>query len=77
MSPSMRLAGPLADAGQALVVPCPADWRRWNFQAEPIKTAALLRSEREAKPGGAAIVRFGQGKGQLSGECPGYQLRRS
>lgn len=59
------LAGPLADAGQALVLPCPADWRRWNYQAEPIKTAALLRSEREANPGGAALVRSAQGKGQF------------
>jgi beta-galactosidase len=26
---------------------CPADWRKWNYQAEPVKTAALFRSEHE------------------------------
>lgn len=59
------LAGLFVEAGQTLVLPCPADWRRWNYQAEPLKTAALLRSERETKPGGAALVRFAQGKGQF------------
>ncbi len=57
------LAGPFVESGQTLVLPCPANWRRWNYQAEPIKTAALLRSEREAKPGGAALMRYDQGKG--------------
>ena len=58
------LAGPLTEEGQTLVTASPADWRRWNFQAEPLKTAAILRSEREAEPSGAAIVWYGQGRGR-------------
>lgn len=58
------LAGPFAARGRTLLAACPADWRRWNGRAEPIKTAAVLRSEREAKPSGAALIEYKVGKGR-------------
>jgi hypothetical protein len=58
------LAGPFVTRGRTLLAACPAEWRRWNNRAEPIKTAALLRSEREAKPGGAALVELKSGRGR-------------
>jgi hypothetical protein len=41
------------------------DWLKWNKEAEYAKTAMVLRSEREAKPSGAAIVEIKQGSGRL------------
>jgi Glycosyl hydrolases family 2, sugar binding domain len=41
------LAGKFVAGGKALLEACPADWRRWNYQPEPVKTAALYRSEIE------------------------------
>ena len=59
------LAGPFAtDGGQILIAAASADWRRWNNRPEPQKTAAILRSEREAKPTGAAVVAHPLGKGR-------------
>lgn len=58
------LAGPFVRGGRTLLAAPPAEWRRWNNRAEPIKTAALLRSEREAKPTGAALVEYQSGKGR-------------
>ena len=59
------LAGPFVAGGRTLLAACPADWRRWNGRAEPVKTAALLRSEREAKPTGAALVEYRSGAGRI------------
>ena len=58
------LAGPFVTRGRILLTACPAEWRRWNNRAEPVKTAALLRSEREAKPDGAALVEYTSGSGR-------------
>jgi len=58
------LAGPLVTGGRTLLAACPTDWSRWNNRPEPIKTAATLRSEREAKPSGAALVEAKQGSGR-------------
>ena len=59
------LSGPfVSDGGQPLIVAASADWRRWNNRPEPQKTAAILRSELEAKPAGAAIVEHPFGKGR-------------
>ena len=58
------LAGPLVTSGRTLLAACPTDWRRWNGQAEPVKTAAVLRSERESKPSSAALVEYKSGKGR-------------
>ena len=58
------LTGPFAAQGRTLLAACPADWGQWNNRAEPVKTAALLRSEREAKPAGAALVELKSGTGR-------------
>lgn len=58
------LAGPFVAQGTILAAACNTDWRRWNGRPEPMKTAATLRSEREAKPGGAALVERRQGAGR-------------
>ena len=58
------LAGPFVTGGRTLLAACPTDWRRWNGRAEPVKTAAVLRSEREAKPTGAALVEYPSGRGR-------------
>ena len=58
------LAGPFVAGGRILLAASPAEWRRWNNRAEPVKTAALLRSEREAKPSGAALVECPSGRGR-------------
>ena len=58
------LEGPLVDAGSVILDACPADWRKWNNAPETMKTAAVLRSEREAKPAGAALVSLPQGSGR-------------
>jgi beta-galactosidase len=44
---------------------CPADWRKWNYQAEPVKTAALYRSEVERTAPLAAIAIHKAGNGQM------------
>jgi beta-galactosidase len=59
------LAGPLVDKGRVLLEACNTDWRAWNKQGENVKTAMILRSEREAKPCGAALVVLPVGKGRL------------
>lgn len=58
------LAGPFVVGGRTLLAAPAAEWRRWNNRAEPVKTAALLRSEREAKPTGAALVEYPSGRGR-------------
>ena len=58
------LQGPFVDKGTVLLEACPADWKMWNDSPEPIKTAAVLRSERESKPAGAALVQLSEGSGR-------------
>lgn len=58
------LAGPLVRSGRVILAACPTDWKRWNNQPEPIKTAATVRSEREAKQSGAALVEAKAGAGR-------------
>ena len=58
------LTGPFVTQGRTLLAACPAEWRRWNNRPEPVKTAALLRSERESKPAGAALVALQSGSGR-------------
>ena len=52
--------GPFVDGGEVLVEACRADWRAWNKQPEDMKTAALLRSERQCPPERAVVVRSGR-----------------
>jgi hypothetical protein len=66
-TPVMRngLTGPLVAGGTPLIVAGETDWRRWNGCGEGTKTAALLRTEREAKAGGVSLVVVPSGKGRL------------
>jgi hypothetical protein len=59
------LGGPLMEKATVLLKASDTDWRRWNNQGETVKTAMILRSEREAKPGGAALAFTGFGGMQL------------
>lgn len=55
--------GALMKHATVLAEACNTNWARWNSQAEYLKTASVYRSEREAKPAGAALVRIDSGKG--------------
>jgi beta-galactosidase len=59
------LSGPLVEQGTVLLAAANTDWLKWNKEAEYAKTAMVLRSEREAKPSGAAVVELKQGSGRL------------
>jgi hypothetical protein len=59
------LSGPLVKQGTVLLEAANTDWLKWNKEAEYAKTAMVLRSERESKPSGAAIVEVKQGSGRL------------
>lgn len=58
------LTGPLTTGARVILTASPTDWSRWNNVAEPIKTAATLRSERETKPAGAALIEVKDGRGR-------------
>ncbi|BCM93550.1 beta-galactosidase BoGH2A [Abditibacteriota bacterium] len=58
------LEGPFVKNGRVLLEAPSTDWRKWNFQGETIKTAATLRSEREAKPDGTAMAELSDGQGR-------------
>ncbi|MDR2145202.1 MAG: glycoside hydrolase family 2 [Tannerella sp.] len=59
------LSGEIARQGKVILEACNTDWSRWNSRPEYLKTAAVYRSEREAKPEGAALISLKQGKGEL------------
>lgn len=59
------LSGEIVRSGEIILEACNTDWSRWNSRGEYLKTAAVYRSEREAKPGGAALVKVPAGKGQI------------
>jgi hypothetical protein len=65
--PVMRygLSGEIVKKGEVVLEACNTDWNRWNGHGENIKTAAVYRSEREAKAEGAAIVKVQMGGGQI------------
>lgn len=60
---SYALAGEVVGKGRVLLSASRTDWRRWNFKGEDVKTAAVIRSEREATVEGNAIVKLRFGKG--------------
>jgi beta-galactosidase len=62
---SWGLSGEIVRSGQTLLEAGNTDWSRWNSRAEYMKTAAVYRSEREAKPEGAALVKVPSGKGRI------------
>ena len=53
---SFGLAGKFVQGSQLVLEACPANWRKWNYQGEPVKTAALFRSEVEDPAARAVIV---------------------
>lgn len=59
------LAGLFVEKGRVLLEACNTDWRRWNKRSENVKTGSVLRSELEAKPGGAALVELDAGSGRI------------
>lgn len=69
LSPSTVLphgiGGPILEGAKVLLSACDTDWKRWNNQGETVKTAMVLRSEREAKPSGAALIEIKVGSGRL------------
>jgi hypothetical protein len=50
------LTGPFVRTGTILLEAANTDWLQWNKQPEYAKTAMVLRSEREVKPSGVALV---------------------
>ncbi len=56
---SYGLAGDFIKGANVLLEACPADWRKWNYKAEPVKTAALFRSELET-PGSRVVIAGGK-----------------
>jgi beta-galactosidase len=58
------LTGKFVDGSHVLLEACPANWRQWNYKGEPVKTAALFRSEVEnpAARTVLAIRSVGQGR---------------
>ncbi len=68
-SPSTILAaglgGPFIVKATSLLAANNTDWRAWNGQGEPTKTAMVLRSEREAKPSGVALALLPSGRGRI------------
>ena len=59
------LTGPLVQHGRTLAWACPTDWTRFSDDPENIKTSAILRSQRQKKPAGAALVEYRRGTGRF------------
>jgi len=66
-SPVMQygLSGEIMRAGKVILEASNTDWGRWNSRPEYLKTAAVYRSEREAKQGGAALINAPSGNGSI------------
>jgi hypothetical protein len=62
---SYGLSGDFLSGAKILLQACPADWRQWNYQAEPVKTAALYRSELETTSSRTVIVIRPSGNGRI------------
>jgi hypothetical protein len=50
------LAGEFVKGAQVVLEASQADWRKWNYQGEPVKTAAVFRSEVENPTARTAIA---------------------
>ncbi|MBR4748390.1 MAG: hypothetical protein IK083_02305 [Abditibacteriota bacterium] len=59
------IGGEALKKGERLIDPSGADWRRWNYEPENIKTGSLYRSEREYKPDASALVRLKKDRGDI------------
>lgn len=52
------IAGEFAAKGKVLLKACNTNWKKWNYNAEYLKTGAVIRSERESKPEGNVMVAY-------------------
>lgn len=59
------LSGDLVKHGNVILDASNTDWKTWNKRAEYLKTAAVLRSERESKPEGKTLVSVNAGQGKI------------
>ena len=59
------LEGPLVAQGRVVLGAADINWQIWRDRFEPLKVAAAIRSEREAKPSGAALVEHRVPTGRL------------
>jgi len=62
---SYGLTGQFVQSARVLLEACPADWRRWNYQPEPVKTAALDRSEVENTSSRVVVATLAMGDGRV------------
>jgi len=62
---SYGLDGDLMSGAEILLEACPADWRKWNYKGEPVKTAALYRSESETTGSWTVIATRQAGNGRI------------
>ena len=62
---SFGLAGEFVQGSQVILEACPANWRKWNYQGEPVKTAALYRSEVENPSSRVAVAIRAVGQGRV------------
>ena len=61
----LSIGGDWVNQSQLILEACNTDWQKWNYQGEAVKTAKVIRSEREAKASGNVLVRDAIGKGEL------------
>ncbi|MCU0474011.1 MAG: glycoside hydrolase family 2 [Bacteroidales bacterium] len=59
------IGGAWLNRAHVILEACNTNWNNWNYQGEPVKTAKVLRSEREAKANGNVLVYERIGKGEL------------
>jgi hypothetical protein len=59
------LSGDFVRKGKVLLTACNTDWNSWNDQPEWRKTIAVIRSERETKPEGNALVEYPARRGRI------------
>ena len=52
------MSGRMVTEGEILLNACNTNWRKWNKQAEELKTASVLRSENEAKNADAVFIKY-------------------
>ena len=62
---TVSMGGAWVDESQVLLKACKTDWHAWNYQPETVKTARVIRSEREEKPVGNVLVRQPYGEGEI------------
>lgn len=55
------MEGEFVNEGDVLLNACNTNWRKWNKRPEELKTAAVLRSESEAKGPDPVFVQYRQG----------------